>query len=169
MNWLLILFYCISLLVLAGYAAWAVWRCGVPASLSETYYLLKNLKQPYWLFPACLTVAALGIMPAWIEASTAGTQFLAFLSAAALAFVAYSPAFGEPVTGNVHKGATVVAALSGVAWCCVAFPLAWIVPLACVAAIVYPIVKSPKKWLFWAEMAAFASVYVSLLVKMIIG
>lgn len=169
MNWLLILFYCISLLVLAGYVAYAVWRCGVPASLSETYYLLKNQGHRGWVFSACLTAAALGIMPAWIEASGDGTQFLAFLSAAALAFVAYSPAFGEPVTGNVHKGATVIAALSGVAWCCVAFPLSWIVPLACVAAVVYPVVKSPKKWLFWAEMAAFASVYVSLLIKMIIG
>lgn len=169
MNWLLILFYCISLAVLAGYVAYAVWRCGVPASLSETYYLFKNQGRRGWVFSACLTAAALGIMPAWIEASGDGTQFLAFLSAAALAFVAYSPAFGEPVTGNVHKGATVIAALSGVAWCCVAFPLSWIVPAACVSAVVYPVVKSPKKWLFWAEMAAFASVYVSLLIKMIIG
>lgn len=169
MNALLIVFYCLSLLVLAGYVAYAVWRCGVPASLSETYYLLKNLNRPRWLFTAGLALAALLLVPAWVEASTANSQFLAFLSCAALLFVAFAPAFGEPVTGKVHAGATVVCALSGLAWCCVAFPYSWIVPVACVASAVYPVVKSPRKWLFWAEMAAFASVYVSLLVKMIIG
>ena len=169
MNWIFILLFALSLAVLAGYAAYAVWRCGVPASLSETYYLLKNLKRPYWLFPVCLALAAFMLVPAWVEASPENVRFLAFLSCAGLLFVAFAPAFGETLTGNVHKGATVVAALSGVAWCCIAFPLSWIVPLSCVAAVVYPVVKSRKKWLFWAEMAAFASVYVSLLIKMIIG
>ena len=169
MNTALILFFCASLLVLAGYVSYAIWRCGVPASLSETYYILKKLNRPRWLFTACLALAAFLLVPAWVEASASDTQFLAFLSCAALLFVASAPAVGEPVTGKVHAGATVVCVLSGLAWCCVAFPYSWIVPVVCVASAVYPVVKSPKKWLFWAEMAAFASVYVSLLVKMIIG
>lgn len=169
MNALLIVFYCLSLLVLAGYVAYAVWRCGVPASLSETYYLLKNLNRPRWLFTAGLALAAFLLVPAWVEASTAGTQFLAFLSCAALLFVAFAPAFGERQEGRVHTGAAIVCALSGVAWSCVAFPFSWVVPVLCIGAAVYFVVKSPKKWLFWAEMAAFASAYVSLLVKMIIG
>lgn len=169
MNTALILSFCASLLVLAGYVSYAVWRCGVPASLSETYYILEKLNRPRWLFTACLALAAFLLIPAWVEASASGTQFLAFLSCAALLFVAFAPAFGERQEGRVHTGAAIVCALSGLAWCCVAFPYSWIVPAACIASAVYPVVKSLKKWLFWTEMAAFASVYVSLLVKMIIG
>lgn len=42
--------YLLSLLTLVAYIGYALKVCGLPASLSDTYYILKDKHLPSWLF-----------------------------------------------------------------------------------------------------------------------
>ena len=94
---------------------------GVPKSLSMTYYLFKDRENVLkYLFPSMMTLLGVFLMPCWIEMSEGSPfQFLAFLSAASLLFVAFAPAFKESdLENNVHQIS---------AYCCAAFAMLWII------------------------------------------
>lgn len=83
--------YLLSLILLAAYIMYAVGVCGVPVSLSDTYYQLKKHARPAWLFQAAMIVPSMLLAPVWLDCSTAQVQHAAFLSCASLMFVGVSP------------------------------------------------------------------------------
>lgn len=107
--------YLLSLLTLVAYIGNALKVCGLPASLSDTYYILKDKHRPSWLFQLAMFLCPMLLVPVWLELSSDSVQFLSFF------FV------------------------SGI------------------------VMLFKKKWLFWLEMALFASAYTGLLVKMMFG
>ena len=152
----MIYLYLLSLILLTIYIMYAVSVCGVPWSLSDTYYQLKKRGRPAWMFQAAMIVPAMLLMPVWIDRSTENLQFLAFLSCGGLMFVGSAPLFKEEFQSKVHYTGTAIAGLATVLWVClsgmwwlpsVAFPIAGIIML------------KYQKWLFWAEMAAFICAY----------
>lgn len=79
-------------------------------------------------------------------------------------FVGTAPLFKEEFQGRVHYTGTVIAGLATILWVClsgmwylpaVAFPVAGIIML------------KYRKWLFWAEMAAFICAYAGVLIVLI--
>lgn len=158
----MIYLYLISLVALIAYIVYAVRVCGVPWSLSDTYYQLKKRNRPAWLFQVAMIIPAILLMPAWIECSGENVQFLAFLACGGLMFVGSAPLFKEEFQNKVHYIGTVIAGLSTILWVClsgmwhlpaVAFPIAGVIMLRY------------RKWLFWAEMAAFVCAYVGVAMK----
>ena len=152
----MIYLYLLSLILLTIYIMYAVSVCGVPWSLSDTYYQLKKRGRPAWMFQAAMIVPAMLLMPVWIDRSTENLQFLAFLSCGGLMFVGSAPLFKEEFQSKVHYTGTAIAGLATILWVClsgmwwlpsVAFPIAGIIML------------KYQKWLFWAEMAAFVCAY----------
>lgn len=140
---------------------------GVPKSLSMTYYLFKDRQNILKvLFPCMMTLLGSFLMPCWIEMSEGSPfQFLSFLSAGALLFVAFAPAFKESDLENtVHQVS---------AYCCAAFAMLWIIlvtpywyviliVLSVIAtlAIVTKTVKS--SYIYWLEMVAFISTFIAI-------
>ena len=160
----MIYLYLLSLILLTIYIMYAVRMCGVPWSLSDTYYQLKKRNRPAWLFQMAMIIPAMLLMPVWIDRSTDDLQFLAFLSCGGLMFVGSAPLFKEEFQGRVHYTGTVIAGLATILWVClsgmwylpaVAFPVAGIIMLRC------------RKWLFWVEMAAFVCAYAGVLIVLI--
>lgn len=160
----MIYLYLLSLIVLTIYIMYAVRMCGVPWSLSDTYYQLKKRNRPAWLFQMAMIIPAMLLMPVWIDRSTDDLQFLAFLSCGGLMFVGSAPLFKEEFQGRVHYTGTVIAGLATILWVClsgmwylpaVAFPVAGIIMLRY------------RKWLFLAEMAAFVCAYAGVLIVLI--
>lgn len=158
----MIYLYLLSLILLTIYIMYAVRMCGVPWSLSDTYYQLKKRNRPAWLFQMAMIIPAMLLMPVWIDRSTDDLQFLAFLSCGGLMFVGTAPLFKEEFQGRVHYTGTVIAGLATILWVClsgiwylpaVAFPVAGIIML------------KYRKWLFWAEMAAFVCAYAGILIS----
>lgn len=158
----MIYLYIISLIVLTIYIMYAVRMCGVPWSLSDTYYQLNKRGRPAWLFQMAMIIPAMLLMPVWIDRSTDDLQFLAFLSCGGLMFVGSAPLFKEEFQGRVHYTGTVIAGLATILWVClsgmwylpaVAFPVAGIIMLRY------------RKWLFLAEMAAFVYAYAGILIS----
>lgn len=91
-----------SLFLLTMYIMYAVRVCGVPWSLSDTYYQLKKRNRPAWLFQAAMAVPAMLLMPVWIECSSENLQCLAFLACGGLMFVGTAPLFKEEFQSKVH-------------------------------------------------------------------
>lgn len=160
----MIYLYLLSLILLTIYIMYAVRMCGVPWSLSDTYYQLNKRGRPAWLFQMAMIIPAMLLMPVWIDRSTDDLQFLAFLSCGGLMFVGSAPLFKEEFQGRVHYTGTVIAGLATILWVClsgmwylpaVAFPVAGIIMLRY------------RKWLFWAEMAAFVCAYAGVLIVLI--
>lgn len=89
----MIYLYLISLIFLTMYIVYAVRVCGVPWSLSDTYYQLKKRNRPAWLFQMAMIIPAMLLMPVWLECSSGNLQFLAFLSCGGLMFVGSAPLF----------------------------------------------------------------------------
>lgn len=162
----IIIMLCASFAILAGYTAYAIWRTGVPRNLSETYYTLKERGYPGGLFCVAMLLTALFALVPMIEAG--GPEYLAFISCVSLMFVALAPEFGMRIEGKVHFTATAVAGTAALAWSATAFHLSWITPAAALLAIVYPIVKDRRKWLFWLEMAVFAATYINIAIGLIL-
>lgn len=160
----MIYLYLLSLILLTIYIMYAVRMCGVPWSLSDTYYQLKKRNRPAWLFQMAMIIPAMLLMPVWIDRSTDDLQFLAFLSCGGLMFVGSAPLFKEEFQGRVHYTGTVIAGLATILWVCLSgmwwlpattFPVAGIIML------------KYRKWLFLAEMAAFVCAYAGVLIVLI--
>lgn len=158
------IFYVLSLALMVSYTVYAVRTVGIPTSLSETYYLLKDQGRKGWPFMAALCLGGLFVLAPFIEFSPEDVAFLPFFAGAGLMFVGLAPQFGMKVEKWVHYIGAAVTALSVVLWSIFAYEWLWITVIATALAVIYPIVKKPSTWLFWAEMAVFAAGYINLFV-----
>lgn len=156
----MIYLYILSIVILAAYIVYVVRVCGVPWSLSDTYYQLKKRSRPAWLFQVAMIIPAMLLMPAWIECSSENFQCLAFLACGGLMFVGTAPLFKEEFQAKVHYAGTIIAGFATVLWVCLSGM--WYLP-----AIAFPIaggiMQRHRKWMFWAEMAAFVCAYAGVL------
>lgn len=146
-----------SFLSLTAYLIYAVRVCGVPASVSDTYYILLRKRRPAWLFQLAMILTGGLLLPAWLEASPENLQFLAFLACGALIFVGAAPSFKVGHERVIHIAATVVSGLSTLAWEVASGY--WIVP-AIMLAVAVPYGVYKRRVLFFVELAAFASAYI---------
>lgn len=156
--------YIASLVLLAAYIVYAVGVCGVPWSLSDTYYQLKKHGRPAWLFQAAMIVPVMLLVPAWIECSTENLQFLSFLSCGGLMFVGTAPLFKDEFQGRVHYSGTAISGIAAILWLCLSGM--WWLP-ATAFLIAGAVMLKYQKWLFWAEMAAFVSTYIGIMLKLL--
>lgn len=142
---------------------------GVPKSLSNTYYLFKDKKSILkFLFPSMMTLLAFFLMPAWLEISEGSPfQFTAFLSAASVLFVGMAPAFKDSNLENkVHSISAYICAAAAIAWICLVTPYWYIIFI--VLGVIAAIAIVTKTWktcyIYWLEMVAFISTFISIIV-----
>lgn len=118
----------ISFLLFLAYNISIVSKFGIPTSLSQSYYLLNEVKKNLgFLFTGMMLAMAFTLLPAWLELGEVVSPWsshlnpLVFFTCAAIAFVGASPAFkANKLEGTVHKVAAVVAAACSMIWCLVA-------------------------------------------------
>ena len=155
----------ISLAIFLAYVTYALLkiRC-IPASLSDTYYLLGNTP----LFTVALFAMALTILPSILSVTPSNWQVVAFLCPAAIGFVGAAPQF-KGVDSAVHKISALVSAACGILWALLLSGSWWTVPasVAIAAGLAYltKTLKGSKVW--WLEMVAFMSVYSSLIIALL--
>ena len=150
----------ISLIIFIVYVSSMIVMFGIPASISDTYYLLERKRRGLgWLFTAFSWSVAFTLLPAWLDVTPLAYQFLPFLAAAGLAFVGAAPQFKLSLTGPVHYVGAAVCCLSAGAW--VALSGAWWTLPAAYAAFL-AVASLNHNWMFWIEIAAFVSLFLSL-------
>lgn len=133
---------------------------GIPASISDTYYLLERKRRGLgWLFTAFCWGVSLTLLPAWLDMTPEAYQAVPFLSAAGLMFVGAAPQFKLPLTGPVHFVAAGVCCVAAGLWVALS-GVWWTLPAAYAAGLALAAVD--HRWMFWIEIAAFASVFLSI-------
>lgn len=140
---------------------------GVPKSLSMTFYLFKELKECLKaLFPVTIVLMCILLIPCWLEISDGSPwQFTAFLSAGALLFVGFAPAFkSSELEHNVHNYSAYVGAFFALLWIIMVTPFWYIILI--VLGIISIIAIWTKTWktslIYWLEMIAFISTFISI-------
>lgn len=150
----------ISFIIFIAYVSSMIVMFGIPASISDTYYLLERKRRGLgWLFTAFSWGVAFTLLPAWLDMTPQAYQFLPFLAAAGLAFVGAAPQFKLSLTGPVHYVGAAACCLSAGAW--VALSGAWWT-LPAAYAVFLGVASFDHKWMFWIEIAAFVSVFLSI-------
>lgn len=130
---------------------------GVPVSLSSTYYALDR---DGWIFQCLCAFAAAMLLPAWIELSRPGLEWMAFLACLGMLFVAAAPAFRLRLEGIVHYTSAGVCCIAALGWQ-VAEGL-WDVTLWFALIFGTLCLMKRKQWCWWLEAAVIASVYANL-------
>lgn len=145
----------------------------IPHSLSDTYYMYKDIKQWLrYLFPIMMFSMSGLLMPVWLEATEGGgLQFLSFLTCAAIMFVGAAPNFKSVgIESTIHTVSAIIAAICAMLWCIfVVGSYGIILSYLVIFLILALCTKSIKSsYTFWLEMIAFFSLFVSLIIYVII-
>lgn len=145
---------CISAVIISVYLIGYIRNFGIPTSISDTYYHTVHK----WQFPLILALSGgLELIP-FIDVTPEHYKFLAFLSIAAIFFVAASPAFKEELVGKVHAGASILLGLAVLAW----LILTSGVPYIAIAGTLVGVVAK-KNYVFWLEVGLLTNLYCSLI------
>lgn len=162
----------LSILTIAVYTtAVCVKQKGVPASISATFYAIRNR----WWFRLTMWLTPMLLMPAILEVSNPNTEFLAFLALVGMIVVGCFPDYvsdrfnrrGHIAGAVMAIGFSQVWIACNLAWCL----LAWVVYLIYTAVaivrqkegvFVYRFMKT--KPMFWVEIVAFLATYVSIFI-----
>ena len=147
-----IFLYSLTLLNIALYSR----NMGRPTMISEIYYGTGRSL----LMPCLLVALAMSFLPTMLDLG--GQQWLAFLTCMGLAFVGAAPAYLSDGERSVHKGAAILAAVSGTLWCLTMEPL--VVAVAAIMAIIATLTDR-RCWLFWCEVCAMSSVAATVVLK----
>lgn len=151
----------VATLVMSGYLAYVVGCFGIPRSLSDTYYLLGKRG---WIFQAVLCLFGSLLMPTWIDLSSNGTQFLAFLACAGLLFVTTAPCFKIDIEGKVHYVSAVVCCMAAFIWQIA--EMCWLLPIGSLALALGSTVITKGKLFWWVEMAILVGSVISIFIKL---
>ena len=154
----------IGVLLFVAYVVTAVCLWGVPASLSQTFYLLDGKPKGY-IFTAAMWAVCFLIAPQWFSVTEDWATFSVFFAVGGLMLVGAAPMFKETDRGW-HEAFAIVCAvfallwqfLNGQYWEAVAF-----------LAVFFTLAKVTKTMrvckTFWLEMTAFASTFLSIMMK----
>lgn len=134
-----------------------------PKSLSETFYLLpEGIKQ--YLFTAMMWAIAFLLIIPMMDITPAPRQFLVFFLLGSIILVGSAPMFKSDFEGKVHTVGACIAALFGILWsllCTEAGPYVLVVSLFGALIIALLSGSAVRSRIFWLEMVAFSTVYLS--------
>ena len=162
-----VLFFISFFFFVAGIAA-TVWLYGVPSSVSAVYYLLPERFRTA-LFYAWTVAVAFPLTVFWLEVSKGSGQALIFLGCALVTGVGVTAAFRDRSVRRAHILCSVGAVALTQAWICLFTPfwffsVASVLPLCVTGSRVAAVSDGRERrsaWLFFLELAAFLSVYMS--------
>lgn len=143
---------------------------GVPYSISATFYALAH---KYW-FRFTMWLTSLLLMPAILEVSRSGTEFLAFLALIGMFAVGSAPDYvRDPFQHKVHVSGAIMCILFSQLWvalnCWVMLVPIWLAYLAYTGiaiarqkegVFVYRFMET--KPMFWIELASLTATYSAL-------
>lgn len=142
----------ISLFILTSYTISVCVRCGVPDSLSQTFFNIKHK----WIFSACVAVSACLLYQPFMSILPIAWQWLGFLTVIGAMFVAFAPNLIDELQSEAHMGGAIVLGLSS------QFIVALLSPcLLLLWCIWIPFALKHSK-VFWAEMVGGAALYIAL-------
>ena len=170
--------FLISITIFIAYNVSIAKIYGVPNSLSESFYSLKEHNLGFLFTIFCWSMA-FPLLIYWIEHSPSDWNFLPFISCAGLMFVGTAAAFkghelekkvhigavpafkGHELEKKVHVGAALICAASSYIWTILYASLFLSINFILLSILLYFLLKKNKT--YWIEMLAFVNLYIQLL------
>lgn len=153
----------ISAFIFAAYIAAIIALFGVPASISDSFYLLERKKEGVGsLFTVWCFITGVSVMAMMFQLSAGSWyQFLGLFAGGGLGFVGSAPHFKLHFERPVHFVAAGTCAVASMIW--VILSGYWTVPLVFILSAI-AVIKLCKGMaaMFWLEIACFASMYLTL-------
>jgi hypothetical protein len=145
----------LSSFLFAAYITLVISLFGVPASISDSYYLLSGRwKNAGILFTVwCFILGVLVASRVFDLSEGLDYQFLGLFTGGGLGFVGAAPLF-KTYEKRVHFVSAAVCALSALTWMCLAGW--WFVPVSLLV-VCGVIAARDNKWTFWMEIGLFTS------------
>lgn len=143
-----------SLSLITSYLISYVCACGVPTSVSATYYHTQRR----WLLPVVLFVSIATAIVPFFDLTPDYWRFLVFLVVAGIMFIAAAPAFRQEFEGKIHCGAALTAGVSAIAWLVIVSGVPWLSIAGGLTAI-----ANWKNKVFWIEVGILLNLYSSLI------
>lgn len=162
-----------ALLLITYIATFCFKNRTIPASISETYYLVKKPA----IFSVILTASTILITPKMMESISEQYTFLAFLICLSLLLIAAAPNFTKGTQKWIHTIAAIIMLVSSffyVGYICGWLHLLWLVYIA---GIVYHTIRNMRDRIpfypafvrtcpmFWAEILVLVTVFIAALWK----
>lgn len=145
-------------------------QIGIPESISATFY---KLRYKAWFTITMFLTAGL-LMPAILEITPEGYQFVAFLACIGMMFVGVAPNFREGLDRPVHITGAILCILFSQVWVLLTCP--WVL-LVWFGYLAYTAWGMKKHWngnfisaflltkpMFWVEVASLFVTYVTLFI-----
>jgi hypothetical protein len=150
-------------LFVAYMATLAIWF-GIPASISDSFYLLNGRRRGLgYVFTLWCWITAIAVMAMVFDVSDGSWYaFLGLFAGGGLGFVGAAPLF-KTYDRVVHYVSAATCALAAVSWMCASG--FWYVPAVSLALCIAVGWLSGKR-VFWIETACFASMYIVLFVEL---
>jgi hypothetical protein len=148
----------ISLALFTGYIASVVAKFKIPASISESFYLLdKKKKNLGYLFTVWCYLIGISVMSMMFGLSTdEWYQFLGFFAGGGLGFVGAAPLF-KSREKQIHYISATVCAFSALLWMFLSGFL--MIPLTLLILALCASFKYKNSRVFFLEIAVFVSMY----------
>jgi hypothetical protein len=156
----------ISFILFAAYIALIISaNRGIPASVSDSFYILNNRKKDAgYIFTAWCFIIGISVMGIIFTLSEGEWfQFLGLFAGGGLCFTGTAPLF-KGHERIIHYTSAGICALAAVLW--VIFAGCGLIPPAFALAAI-PIIRKCGNPMFWAEMALFAGTYAALFINLI--
>lgn len=139
---------------------------GIPNSISDSFYLLeKGYKDIKWNMSYTFTIfcyiICFSIMPVWLEHTPKTLQFIPFISASALAFVGTAPYF-KSINKKIHFVSAIICMIFALLWISIVTTKYWFIPTILLVPILLLYKRIKENTVFYVEMWAFISLFVSL-------
>lgn len=145
----------VSIVIIAIYLCGYTISCGIPTSISATYY--KTEKK--WLFPVVIGLSALLACFPLVESTPDTFKFLAFIIVMDVLVVTASSAFKDDFVGKVHTVASIVLGIAALAW----IILTSGVPYIAIGGVLAGILNR-KNFIFWVEVGILLDLYFNLII-----
>lgn len=153
----------IGIVLFVLYVGGCVAAFGIPASLSDTYYLLGGEKRYGHAFSLTMFAVVMLILAYWFTITPESFRFLVFLSSGGLMLVGAAPLFKGSDSGW-HSAFAVLCAVSALAWSLLTGHLWCLVGATALMSGIGAATRTIRESrTFWLEMVAFATVFASLI------
>jgi hypothetical protein len=138
---------------------------GVPASVSDSFYILNSKTEGLgYVFTAWCYAVGISVMAIIFSLSDGEWyQFLGLFAGGGLCFVGTAPLF-KGYQETRHYVSASVCAVIAILW--MVFAGYYAVPLIC-GLIAVPVIWKYGNPMFWAEIALFASMYITLFLNLV--
>ena len=136
---------------------------GVPRSISETSYIIKDTIRTTAYFSLMCFIAAVCVFPLWIKLTPENFEFIPFVSCLTIIFVGTTPLYRKDIESKIHYTCGIIGFSLAILWLILMKQYIHLGVMMLIGTIWTYI--TPRKYTFIFEVIAYVGLCISLILK----